>query len=125
MADMDWNSDQDWERIFKQNDEFARNNPDDPTAIRKWQRESWRDMAARVVSALGILIIWSSIPHKIGAIISSGIGTPGCAEENADQPFVVTGEATSEHWVRQCDFIGDCAPVPASRDRYFYFVQTD
>jgi hypothetical protein len=89
------------------------------------RRESWREMAARVVASLGSLVFWSPIPRKVGEVIPSGVLTPGCAERSTDQPFVVIGEATLELWTRQCDFVGGCAPVPASRDRYYYFVQTD
>jgi len=88
-------------------------------------RESWRDTAARIVATLGSLVFWSPVPRKIGEVIPPGVGTPGCAERSTDQPFVVIGEATREYWIRQCDFVGGCAPVPLSRHRYYYFVQTD
>ena len=130
MGDMDWDSsDQDWERSFKENEEFERKHPDDPKVIRnrKWReegkRESWRDMAVRVVAALGGLIVWSSKPRKIGEVIRR-VGTgPLCAETTADQPFMVIGEATKGQWLRQLSFVGSDAR--GSRTRYYYFVQTD
>jgi len=70
-------------------------------------RESWRDFAARVVAAFGVLVIWCPEAKKIGEVIPPNtIGTPMSAERTADQPFSVIGEATRQHWVRQCDFIG-------------------
>lgn len=85
-------------------------------------RESWRDMAARVVVALGGLVMWSAEPLKIGLVVRN-LGTWPCAERTADQPFVVIGEATKDQWLRQCFFVGVDAHL--SRNRYYYFVQTD
>jgi len=86
-------------------------------------RESWRDVAGRVVAAFGRLVIGSRTPHKIGDVIR-GVGTgPVCAEAIADQPFVVVGEATQDHYLRQLAFVG-CLSY-ALRDRYYYFVETD
>ena len=80
MSDFDWEpSDKTLERI--------RNSG-------KWgeyRREvSWRDKAARVVAAFGVVVIWSPIPHRIGEIIPQGkVSTSYCAENVADQPFMV------------------------------------
>ena len=88
-------------------------------------RESWRDTAARIVAALEAFVVSSDSPLKIGEILHAGsILTYGCAERCADQPFIVIDEATREHWVRQCDFLGGKA-APPWRKQYFYFVQTD
>ena len=57
-------------------------------------RESWRDLAARVVVALGGLVRWSAEPLKIGSVVRN-LGSWPCAEPTADQPFVAIGEAES------------------------------
>ena len=85
-------------------------------------RESWRDSAARIVAALGHLIIWSPKPKKIGEVIHN-LGTSECIEKIADQPFVVIGEATKEQFIRQMA-VGNW-PTDRLRDVYYYFVETD
>ena len=86
-------------------------------------RESWREVAARTVAALGGLILWSPKPLAIGAIVR-GISTmPLCSEAIADQPFVIVGEATEDQWLRQMSFVG--LDGRRSRKAYYYFVQTD
>ena len=87
------------------------------------RRESWREMAARIVTAFGGFVVSSPMRLKIGEILRAGeVLTGGCTEERTEQPFVVVGEATWEQWVRQYDFVGG---VSAWLGRYHYFVQTD
>jgi hypothetical protein len=83
--------------------------------------ESWRDAAARVVAAFGVSVVWSAKPLRIGETIWPG--TSNCAEKVADQPFVVVGEATEDHFNRQLSFLG--FPRKVVSTSYFYFVQTD
>jgi hypothetical protein len=85
-------------------------------------RESWREKAARIVAAMGYLIVWSSKPLNIGQVIR-GVSTSYCAESKADQPFIVIGEATEEQFERQLA-IAD-APFVAQPNSYYYFVETD
>jgi hypothetical protein len=86
-------------------------------------RESWRDVAARIVAALGGLVIWVPKPLKVGSVIRV-VGTgPLCAEATADQPFVVIGEATDDDWRRQMSFVGCHPGIPGYG--YCYFVRTD
>ena len=82
-------------------------------------RESWRDCATRIVAAVGHLIIWSAKSMKIGEVIHN-LGTSECIEKNADQPFVVIGEATKEQFIRQMA-VGNW-PTEHLRDEYYYFV---
>jgi len=86
-------------------------------------RESWRDVAGRVVAALGGLVMRSSIPRKTGEVIRGVVTAPLCAEATADQPLVVVGEATQDHYLRQLAYVGCLSD--ASGDQYYYFVETD